>query len=165
MTTASYINVNVPSPDTSHLYMNVDSNDTSQLLTKDLPNNPTDLVTSLDVMNGLDSEEPRHCYANIDSADLSCLRASLVPEPPNYVPVREINYADLDLGDGGVALLPTPDSPNRLNKSYVTIDFKKTNALSQSVNPSIEIEEGSRKTRHNSTISDVTARHSNSLSD
>lgn len=180
---ASYINVNVTGgPDAnSHLYMNVDSNDTSQLLllrsdsistTKDLPNNPNAQTDSLDVnVNGSDGEEVKHCYANIDSADLDCLRASFnpncleaVPETQNYVPIREVNYAELDLGDG-VAALPTPNSPNRLNKSYVTIDFKKTNALSQSVNPSLDIEEGSRKTRHNSTISDVTTRHSNSLSD
>lgn len=44
------------------------------------------------------------------------------------------------------------DSPTLQKKSYATIDFPKTIALSQSINPKADMEEGSRKTRHNSTI-------------
>ncbi|RZC41078.1 IRS domain containing protein [Asbolus verrucosus] len=144
-----------------HLYMNVDTN-----ATKDV--NETE-------------EDARHCYANIDTKELEHLRPLLkssidtplpsVPQTPTalYVTVREVNYAELDLdpskNDAPTTSQITPDSPNRAKKSYATIDFQKTNALSQSINPPMEVEEGSRKTRHNSTISDVTARHSNSLSD
>ncbi|XP_018322022.1 uncharacterized protein LOC108734826 [Agrilus planipennis] len=121
-------------------------------------------------------DEPMHCYANIDAAELGNLRASNViteaipssgsaPQTPTYVTVQEVNYAELDLVPSRNDA-PSPESPNdKVRKSYVTIDFKKTTALSQSVNPSIEVEEGVRKTRHNSNISDVTTRHSNSLSD
>ncbi|XP_066253453.1 uncharacterized protein [Euwallacea similis] len=88
--------------------------------------------------------------------------------------VREVNYAELDLGairnENGNYLNghtgetpPKPivnnatattlqDSPALRRKSYATIDFPKTIALSQSINPKADLEEGSRKTRHNSTI-------------
>lgn len=138
-----------------HLYMNVDTS-----VTKDSEN----------------EENARHCYANIDTKDLEHLRplltgaeASSVPQTPTalYLTVHEVNYAELDLdpvkNDAPTSQV-TPESPNKA-KSYATIDFQKTNALSQSINPPMEVEEGSRKTRHNSTISDVTTRHSNSLSD
>lgn len=51
-----------------------------------------------------------------------------------------------------------PDSPLKSQQiGYATIDFNKTAALSHSVNSSManDIDEGSRKTRHNSTISEV----------
>ncbi|KAF2902816.1 hypothetical protein ILUMI_03373 [Ignelater luminosus] len=186
---ASEAYANLVGENNCHLYMNVDTNSipmNNTANTKDMPNilsNTTDIQDSLDVRskNTLELEETKHCYANIDAADIECLRATFnpnlelsllspsVPETPTYVTVREVNYAELDLVPSKSehsSLQVTPDSPNKPNKSYVTIDFKKTNALSQSVNPSIDVvEEGSRKTRHNSTISDITARHSNSLSD
>lgn len=149
----------LPAQNEGHCYMNVDTN------TKDLPN---DL---LDVRPIFDFDDGKPLYANIDvsnSVDVPQTAISSpisVAETPTYITVREVNYAELDLVPSKADNLQTPDSPNKPNKSYVTIDFKKTNALSQSVNPSIDIEEGSRKTRHNSTISDVTTRHSNSLSD
>ncbi|GLV41942.1 hypothetical protein CBL_00404 [Carabus blaptoides fortunei] len=70
---------------------------------------------------------------------------------------------------GGGSLLP-PESPRRPSaKGYATIDFNKTVALSHSVNPCLDLDnEGSRKTRHNSTIGElapILARHSTSLSD
>ncbi|XP_063921860.1 fibroblast growth factor receptor substrate 2 [Zophobas morio] len=143
-----------------HLYMNVDA--------------------AAKEGNGSD-EDSRHCYANIDTKELEHLRPLLkssidtplpsVPQTPTalYLAVHEVNYAELDLDPGKsdvAASQVTPESPNKSKKSYATIDFQKTNALSQSINPPMEVEEGSRKTRHNSTISDVTTtRHSNSLSD
>ncbi|KAF5292443.1 hypothetical protein FQA39_LY13990 [Lamprigera yunnana] len=183
---------NVIGDSSCHLYMNVDTNDaillssipTNNLInsTKDMPNilsNVTDVHDRLDAkVNESDVEEVRHCYANINSADLEGLRATFNPniditlgnvmETSTYVTVREVNYAELDLVPSKSehsSLQVTPDSPSKPSKSYVTIDFKKTNALSQTVNPSIDVEEGSRKTRHNSTISDITTRNSNSLSD
>lgn len=46
-----------------------------------------------------------------------------------------------------------PESPSKPSERYATIDFNRTVALSHSVNPSAEHDsEGSRKTRHNSTI-------------
>lgn len=48
------------------------------------------------------------------------------------------------------------ESPHRGSEGYATIDFNKTVALSHSVNPSLDNDsESSRKTRHNSTISDL----------
>lgn len=182
---------NVIGENNCHLYMNIDTSEGIQLAstpvnninTKDMPNilsNTTDLQCNLDSIPKYETEDTKHCYANIDVANLECLRASYnpiadlplaspsVPETPTYVTVREVNYAELDLVPSKSehsSLQVTPDRPSKPNKSYVTIDFKKTNALSQSVNPSIDVEEGSRKTRHNSTISDITTRNSNSLSD
>lgn len=141
-----------------HLYMNIDTNNTKELESE---------------------EEVKHCYANIDTKELEHLRPLFKnldtlsnPQTPTalYLTVREVNYAELDLeqSKNEVTLQTTPDSPSKIKKSYATIDFQKTNALSQSINPPQEVEEGSRKTRHNSTISEVTAtttRHSNSLSD
>lgn len=65
-----------------------------------------------------------------------------------------------------------PDSPLKSQQiGYVTIDFNKTTALSHSVNSSLinDIDEGSRKTRHNSTISEFilppSTRHNSSMSE
>lgn len=142
-----------------HLYMNIDTNNTKELEPE---------------------EEIKHCYANIDTKELEHLRPLFKnldtlsnPQTPTalYLTVREVNYAELDLeqSKNDVTSQTTPDSPSKTKKSYATIDFQKTNALSQSINPPQEVEEGSRKTRHNSTISEVTTttttRHSNSLSD
>jgi hypothetical protein len=64
-----------------------------------------------------------------------------------------------------------PDSPIKSQQiGYVTIDFNKTAALSHSVNSNLisDIDEGSRKTRHNSTISELISpsiRHNSSISE
>lgn len=64
----------------------------------------------------------------------------------------------------GAALLP-PESPKKASLGYATIDFNKTFALSNSTTPSSELDsEGSRKTRHNSTVTPL-IRQSNSVSD
>ncbi|XP_067009428.1 fibroblast growth factor receptor substrate 2 [Anabrus simplex] len=114
---------------------------------------------------------------------------SVLTPPPNQL--RQVNYIVLDLDQsksdsvstsingpshqqptsplGSVSpssLVPPPDSPHRASEGYATIDFNKTVALSHSVNPSMDNDsEGSRKTRHNSTINDLIApptRHSSS---
>ena len=49
--------------------------------------------------------------------------------------------------------LLSPESPHKASQGYATIDFNKTVALSNSTTPSSELDsEGSRKTRHNSTV-------------
>ncbi|CAH1104177.1 unnamed protein product [Psylliodes chrysocephalus] len=104
-----------------------------------------------------------HCYANIDSENLESLR-SLEPLPctpaisygnfDQSTTVEEVNYAELDLNGSGVNNSEFQVDPTETNtkEKYVTIDFQKTTALSQSKNPSMVVEEGSRKTRHNSAI-------------
>ncbi|CAK9805422.1 Fibroblast growth factor receptor substrate 2 [Anthophora plagiata] len=132
----------------------------------------------------------RHCYANLEPSEIENLRkrfsgvsvaekSPLPPSTPTGGPIREVNYAVLDLDTKDVSMnLPLdgpsnpsaspPESPNKLQKGYATIDFNKTAALSHSVNPNlVNDNEGSRKTRHNSTISDLAAsgRRSSSISE
>lgn len=62
-----------------------------------------------------------------------------------------------------MGLLP-PDSPKKGVLDYATIDFNKTVALSNSTTPSSELDsEGSRQTRHSSTV--LLGKHSTSISD
>ncbi|XP_033225179.1 fibroblast growth factor receptor substrate 3 [Belonocnema kinseyi] len=138
----------------------------------------------------LEREEiTRHCYANLEPSELENLRkrfsgTSIVehsPLPPLTPPsciTREVNYAVLDLDkkeasgyitEGTANAMPSPpESPKKPQKGYAVIDFNKTAALSHSVNPNlVNDSEGSRKTRHNSTINDLTAtlKHSSSVSE
>ncbi|XP_076625038.1 uncharacterized protein LOC143343729 [Colletes latitarsis] len=135
-------------------------------------------------------EGTRHCYANLEASEIESFRSRfsgisvaekspLPPSTPTGGPIREVNYAVLDLDtkdvpinsplDGPSNLTASPpESPNKLQKGYATIDFNKTAALSHSVNPNlVNDNEGSRKTRHNSTISDLVAscRRSSSVSE
>lgn len=135
-------------------------------------------------------EITRHCYANLEPNEIENLRkrfsgvstAEKSPLPPSTPPgclIREVNYAILDLDTKDIPMnLPLdapsnsttspPESPNKIQKGYATIDFNKTAALSHSVNPNlVNDNEGSRKTRHNSTISDLAAsgRRSSSISE
>ncbi|XP_031622931.1 fibroblast growth factor receptor substrate 2 [Contarinia nasturtii] len=75
-----------------------------------------------------------------------------------------------------VLSLMLPDSPQRKEFDYVTIDFNKTHALSNSIAPSTTTEcEGLRKTRHSSNVlpnvppavaaTNTASSHSNSVSD
>lgn len=133
-------------------------------------------------------EGSRHCYANLEASEIESLRkrfsgtsvaerSPLAPSTPTGCPIREVNYAVLDLdkknapvgaSDNAVNIAPSPpESPSKPQKGYATIDFNKTAALSHSVNPNlVNDNEGCRKTRHNSTISDLVApcRH-NSVSE
>lgn len=147
----------------NHVYMNVITN--SQKNTKDF-------AGIIDTLVDIDKQ---HCYANFDRADIEnsidMYKASVpITEalskeseiPLNYITVKEVNYAELDLDTSGKN--PSTEKQESLifvnGKGYATIDFQKTTALSQSVNPKLTIEEGSRKTRHNSSIN-----FNNSLSD
>lgn len=168
-----YANINADqSNGSSHVYMNI-----TTICAKDISKDTTEIPVSTQV-----ETESLHCYANIDSKDIENLRplfdtqlGSVPPTPTvlcneselplNYITIREVNYAELDLDasekSGGVSQLIPPESPKiESSKGYATIDFQKTTALSQSINPNMTVEEGSRKTRHNSTIN-----YTNSLSD
>lgn len=118
---------------------------------------------------------------------LSSSSPSLPPTTPSGESIKEVNYAILDLDKNNIVLtndnnslvnntLPSPpDSPSKSSssgsypqKGYATIDFNKTAALSHSVNPNVVNDnEGSRKTRHNSTINDLNSptRQSSSISE
>ncbi|KAL0125286.1 hypothetical protein PUN28_004429 [Cardiocondyla obscurior] len=133
-------------------------------------------------------ENSKHCYANLEASEIEKLRkrfsgtsvaekSPLAPSTPTGCLTREVNYAVLDLdkkdaslsmSNNAVNIVPTPpESPNKPQQGYATIDFNKTAALSHSVNPNnVNDNEGCRKTRHNSTISDlVTPCRHNSVSD
>lgn len=149
----NYVNV---VENTHPLYMNVVTDNH----TKDLPK----ILSEIPIEN--EQEDLRHCYANVNVNDLDFL-ASETPSA-SYITPTEVNYVELDLENAKSENLTAGnpnESPSKVKKSYATIDFNKTNALSQSVNQRMENDQGSRKTRHNSTISDVPTRHSNSSSD
>lgn len=109
---------------------------------------------------GQDSEEDGYpSYTNISPSEREGL---------GFYPFKNtatVNYAVLDLNQPpsspATCLTPTaahPDSPHgNSSRGYATIDFNKTEALSHSVNPNLmDVDhEGCRKTRHNSTISDL----------
>ena len=111
---------------------------------------------------GQDSEEDSEiihpCYTNLSPSEREGLGFASTPVP-------SVNYAVLDLNhqpsSPSFTLTPTaaqPDSPlASASRGYATIDFNKTEALSHSVNPNLmDVDhEGCRKTRHNSTISDL----------
>lgn len=166
-----------------HAYMNVNpgQDHTENIAIKVRP--PPLSVLQSDVEEG-----SRHCYANLEASEIESLRkrfsgtsvaerSPLAPSTPTGCLIREVNYAVLDLdkkdaptgaSSNAVNIVPSPpESPNKPQKGYATIDFNKTAALSHSVNPNlVNDNEGCRKTRHNSTISDLVApcRH-NSVSE
>ncbi|EFN84194.1 fibroblast growth factor receptor substrate 2 [Harpegnathos saltator] len=142
------------------------------------------LQTEADVEDG-----SKHYYSNLDPSEIESLRnrysgasvaekSPLLPSTPTGCPIREVNYAVLDLDTKDVptttdtsestvnSMPPPPQSPSKLQKGYATIDFNKTAALLNSTNL-VNDNEGSRKTRHNSTISDLTVqyRHNSSVSE
>lgn len=131
----------------------------------------------------LDIEETlKHCYYNVNTSEIQNLKkrfsgASITENLPMECPIREMNYAELDLdtrespastSDNNMSSPPSsPKSANKPQEGYVTIDFEKTVALSHSVNPNHD-NEGSRKTRHNSTIDDLVTtacKHNSSISE
>uniref|UniRef100_A0A1B6E0W3 IRS-type PTB domain-containing protein n=2 Tax=Clastoptera arizonana TaxID=38151 RepID=A0A1B6E0W3_9HEMI len=145
-----------------------------------------------------DSEEPRHCYANLEPGEIEGLaRKHDRAPPPSCQPLtppqnltRQVNYIVLDLDQTSssssltgqqpvspVTLISTMSLPPDITKpseGYATIDFDKTVALSNSANPCVS-DEGVRRTRHNSTISELTTpiteegtrrtRHNSTISD
>lgn len=168
----------------------------TQILTsRPLPalSTPTHLVGPSDAYTWDErNDNSHHCYANLEPSEIDNLRMKIsainsdksasATTPPSPEIIKEVNYAVLDLdknnvsvtltGDnatGSLMILPSPpESPSKPQKGYATIDFNKTAALSHSVNPNVGNDnEGSRKTRHNSTIGDLAtpARQSSSISE
>uniref|UniRef100_A0A1B6ETL1 IRS-type PTB domain-containing protein n=2 Tax=Proconiini TaxID=565685 RepID=A0A1B6ETL1_9HEMI len=156
-----------PSGLSSPVYMNVIPG--QEVVVPALPTEPPPRPQSkLD----LDLEE-RHCYANLEPGELESLRG-MERYPPSTPPPQQINYILLDLDQTsssssltGAPNQPTspvtltsassltPESPNKPSEGYATIDFNRTVALCAVSCPLVE-EEGSRKTRHNSTMGDLT---------
>ncbi|CAG9760026.1 unnamed protein product [Ceutorhynchus assimilis] len=189
----NYANLGPDTDSTCHVYMNVDTKEIVNSLSQN------NFIENREYQREVSEEV--HCYANVDTRDVDSLQllqqqhsnilipnnseivqmymSNSVPCTPtaynetDYMIVREVNYAELDLdsakNNNGNYLnektgttIPKPtttllgsalqESTSLQKKSYATIDFPKTIALSQSINPKAEMEEGSRKTRHNSTI-------------
>lgn len=153
----NYINI---SENTHPLYMNVVTSDANN--TKEAPK----------IVNEAISEDLAHCYANVSVNDPEVIRSNSLRQEASldglYVmPLQAVNYIELDLDAAQVISENSSEveSPDKIKKRYATIDFNRTNALSKSLKTNVDMEEGSRKTRHNSTISEVSARQSNSLTD
>lgn len=124
------------------------------------------------------SSTREHYYANIGKAQSSVLtsaqHAAQVPVASQQLnPTRQVNYVVLDLDHPGpttptspLSLTSLPDSPVRGADGYATIDFDRTTALSNSTNPSLENDDSQRKTRHNSSISElILSRHNSAVSE
>lgn len=109
-------------------------------------------------------EESSHNYANInpdyDDTVITPGTNKNPVLPPLNLKAAPVNYLVLELGNPSPTLtspLVPPESPNKPAGGYATIDFNKTSALSHAVSRSMnseDINECSRKTRHNSSISD-----------
>lgn len=152
-----------------------------------------------------DVEETRHCYANLEPGEIEgitrkndrgplSLQLHTVPPcrpltPPQNI-TRQVNYIVLDLDQTSssssltgqqpaspitlTSTLSLPPDITKPSEGYATIDFNRTVALSNSANPCVS-DEGVRKTRHNSTISELTTpiveegtrrtRHNSTISD
>lgn len=157
------LNMEGVEPENCHLYMNVVPGETA------VKNFETPLL-----LDEEEKEDKEHCYANLNPEEIESLTAQITQQniqTNNTDMIRKVNYCVLDLEskseiNNGAA---PPESPQRPPKGYATIDFNKTVALSHSVNPCLDLDnEGSRKTRHNSTIGElapILVRHSTSLSD
>jgi len=155
----AYINYNIATTPSSPPYLNI---------TQELPNT---------------SQDTRHEYENIDPAlqspDYLPARLVLPPKPPHLQPaleaseeaaqpgpaVNSINYIVLDLDSSNINTEETnlvtdtttaTDTTTR-GRGYVTIDFDKTDALIKSANQRYldDDDPGTRKTRHNSSLSDL----------
>ncbi|KAK6987075.1 fibroblast growth factor receptor substrate 2-like isoform X1 [Biomphalaria glabrata] len=77
----------------------------------------------------------------------------------NYIMIDHKAQSNDNLPGNNSPTSPTscvslPESPSRKTESYAMIDFDRTAALSNATRPK-EDDEGVRKTRHNSTISDM----------
>ncbi|KAL1462365.1 hypothetical protein WDU94_014205 [Cyamophila willieti] len=143
-------------------YMNVDFGMNSPL-------SPTFSTSDGDIFpltSNNNEDEPSHNYANInpdynDTVLPPPTRTSTNKShalPPLNLKLNSVNYLVLELGNPSPTLtspLVPPESPNKPTGGYATIDFNKTTALShaRSMN-SEDVNECSRKTRHNSSISD-----------
>lgn len=168
--------------DTTHCYENLDLG-----LHSLLRGGPRTSITSPGSMQGneifLDSLSPTNGKVNYIVLDLdqshsmaSATSATLKRDSiqssatPNASPTKLSNVFTRMITHSttmhSMSSLLQPESPHRGNFEYVTIDFNKTVALSNSVSTATE-SEGARKTRHSSAIlpSANTATPHNSVSD
>lgn len=107
-------------------------------------------------------DDSSHNYANINPDYDETVLTPSTNKSPGVTPLNlnPVNYLELDIGNPSPTLtspLVPPESPNKPAGGYATIDFNKTSALSHAVSRSMnseDINECSRKTRHNSSISD-----------
>lgn len=173
------------STDPTRLYENLEA---GELKSAQLPRgrfSKPDIFANVDLP--LDSSEPctptatdrkvNYIELCLDQSNSShnITASTLVTSPTGATPITNNNNnpAAINLNNatdspgppvGGTitgGLLP-PESPKQASQGYATIDFNKTFALSNSTTPSSELDsEGSRKTRHNSTVTPL-ARQSNS---
>lgn len=123
-------------------------------------------------MSSTTSSNAVSCDAQTSSANgslhTSPSRNSIQPTTSSSTPATSTGPTNSCSATG---LLP-PESPKKGIFDYATIDFNKTVALSNSTAPSMDCE-GSRKTRHSSTITPIgpifgngaPPSHSNSISD
>lgn len=107
------------------------------------------------VITELEGEE-RHCYANLELGEILRHNCNQPATPP-----PSLNYIQLDLDRGHSPLPSSPVTPTvtavipaalASPQGYATIDFDRTVALCSVNNCPMVDDEGSRKTRHNSTF-------------
>lgn len=163
--------VSCPSFDNNHLYMNIIPG-----TDKVAPRFPT--IQALPSANfvTLKWEKPEDftpTYANFEAQTSLPRKSGNGTVSPTQTATKSLNYIVLDLEPSG----DPPKSPTAVQQTeiskkvtggYAAIDFKKTVALSHSVNPNFDTDsESSRKTRHSSNINSLLTheRHSSSVSD
>lgn len=116
--------------------------------------------TSINDSRLLRGNQIEKCPIGPSIDEVSPLNSSLLDDVDDCSTAPQVTYALLDLNELSPAssLTPTgahPESPHENTPAYSSIDFDKMNALHQSKDALISDREGCRKTRHNSTISDL----------
>lgn len=153
--------------DSNHLYMNIIPG--TDKIAPRFPVVQAQPSVNFVTLKWNDSEESMSTYANLE-AEVNLSKASTEED---LVGMKCLNYIVLDLEPSGdppkspTASQP-PDNPRKLSGGYAAIDFKKTVALSHSVNPNFYTDsESSRKTRHSSNVNNMFTheRHSSWVSD
>lgn len=132
------------------------------------------IVLDLDQNHSQPTVSVSNVNANTETAASFSSNSSPVKNPTTIVTSTMSPSVSASTTTHSVSSLLLPDSPQRKAFDYVTIDFNKTNALSNSIAPTTECE-GSRKTRHSSNIlpnippaavnANAPSSHSNSVSD
>lgn len=160
--------VSSPGHDNGHLYENIVPG--TDIVISKFAVKPSQSGTNFVPLDPRDMEEPFHNYANCDANGSLPRKAPGMVLPTTPPGEKRLNYIVLDLEPSNdppkspTSSLP-PDSPRKPTSGYAAIDFKKTEALSHSVNPTFD-NECSRKTRHNSNINElISQRQSSSVSD
>lgn len=134
-------------PPSTPVYMNVVIGG-QEVLSPDLPSEPAPQPM---VIVEPETEE-RHCYANLEPGEIRHNCYQPATPPPS------LNYIQVDLDQGHSPLPSSPITPTAVipaaaaitsPQGYATIDFDRTMALCAVNNCPQMDHEGSRKTRHN----------------